>query len=110
MSPEYKDLLSKLIHVKPERRLTLKEIMQHPWYTKFPKTNSFGINVGFDRIPIDDKIFPLMETLGYSGSQAKRYLSFNVKNECTTAYYLYLKKQFKVGESNSADICSDSFN
>ncbi len=33
-----------------------------------------------------------------------------MKNECTTAYYLFLKKQFKLGQANPADICSDCFN
>lgn len=51
-----------------------------------------------------------MEEIGYPASQTKRYLSYNIKNECTTAYYLFLKKQFKKGELNVADICSDSFN
>lgn len=43
-------------------------------------------------------------------NQTKRYLSFNIKNECTTVYYLFLKKQFRKGEINPLDICSDNFN
>jgi 5'-AMP-activated protein kinase, catalytic alpha subunit len=110
VSPEYKDLLGKLINIKPDQRLTLKEIKKHPWFVNFAKINSFGINVGFDRIPIDEKIVHFMESLGYPASQTKRYLAYNVKNECTTAYYLFLKKQFRTGLSNAADICSDTFN
>lgn len=60
VSPEYKDLLSKLINVRPEQRLRLADIRKHPWFVGFNKVNSFGINVGFDRIPIDDKVVTVM--------------------------------------------------
>lgn len=56
VSPEYKDLLSRLINIKPSERLRFKEIKKHPWFVNFSKINSFGINVGFDMIPIDEKI------------------------------------------------------
>lgn len=39
-----------------------------------------------------------------------RYLEYNIKNECTTTYYLFLKKNFKLGLPSIADICSDNFN
>jgi len=60
VSPEYKDLLTKLINIKPENRLRLGDIKKHPWYANFSKMTSFGINVGFDRIPIDEKIVKKM--------------------------------------------------
>ena len=53
VSPEYKDLLSKLINVKPDQRLRLKAIRKHPWFVNFERISSFGIQVGFDRIPVD---------------------------------------------------------
>ena len=74
VSPEYKDLLSRLINVKSEERLRLKDICRHPWFTKFTKINSFGLNVGFSKIPIDFKIVSLMEKLGFPGVQTRRYL------------------------------------
>lgn len=46
----------------------------------FARVNSFGINVGFEKIPIDDKIVTVMEGLGFAGVQTRRYLEYNVKN------------------------------
>ena len=53
VSPEYKDLLGRLINVKPEQRLKLRDIRKHAWFVSFAGVNSFGIQVGFDRIPLD---------------------------------------------------------
>lgn len=67
---------------------------------------SFGINVGFERIPIEEKIVKLMENFNFPATQTRRFLEYNVKNECTTCYYLFLKKNFKSGNGSAADICS----
>nr|VVW86719.1 unnamed protein product [Nymphaea colorata] len=110
VSADYKDLLSRLINVKPENRLRLADIRKHPWFVSFARVNSFGINVGFDKIPIDEKVVLVMEGLGFPPVQTRRYLEYNIKNECTTTYYLFLKKNFKLGLASAADICSEDFN
>lgn len=110
VSVEYKDLVSRLINVKPESRLRLADIKKHPWFNSFSVSSSCGINVGFEKIPIDDKIVQLMENFGFPVAQTRRYLEYNVKNECTTTYYLFLKKNFKIGHPSDADICADNFN
>ena len=51
-----------------------------------------------------------MESFNFPPFQTKRYLEYNIKNECTTTYYLFLKKNFKLGFASNADICSDNFN
>ena len=48
--------------------------------------------------------------MGFKQAKTRQYLQYNIKNECTTVYYLFLKKQFKKGQGNPADICSDIFN
>jgi serine/threonine protein kinase len=74
VSPEYKDLVSKLINVKADCRLRLSEIKKHPWFNNFSLTSSFGINVGFEKIPIDEKIVKIMENFDFPASQTRRYL------------------------------------
>lgn len=44
--------------------------------------------------------------MGYDISRTRRYLEHNVKNDCTAVYYLLLKRNFKLGNGSSADICS----
>jgi hypothetical protein len=51
-----------------------------------------------------------MENLGFDNLQTRRYLEYNIKNECTATYYLFLKKNFKMGLGSTADICSEHFN
>ena len=44
--------------------------------------------------------------MGYDPLRTRRYLEHNVKNDCTAVYYLLLKRNFKLGNGSSADICS----
>ena len=59
---------------------------------------------------VDDKVVTVMESLGFAPVQTRRYLEYNIKNDCTATYYLFLKKNFKLGLPSIADICSESFN
>ena len=47
ISPELKDLLSRMINTKVEKRLRLGQIVQHPWFRLYNPIMSYGINVGF---------------------------------------------------------------
>jgi len=35
VSPDVKDLISRLLQYDPERRLALSEVLKHPWITKY---------------------------------------------------------------------------
>jgi serine/threonine protein kinase len=74
VSADYKDLISKLININPENRLRLSEIRKHPWFNNFNLANSNGINVGFEKIPIDERIVKMMENFNFPVHQTKRYL------------------------------------
>lgn len=110
VSPEYKDLLSKMLNVKPKQRITLPLLKEHPWYKKFngPKCN--GVMVGFENVPIDLQIIDEINSLGYDGQKCQKYLENNIRNEMTTAYYLLIKRNFKKGIPSAYDLCSDDFN
>lgn len=47
ISPELKDLLSKLLCVKPSKRYNIEAIKSHPWYKKYKIPQYSGVNVGF---------------------------------------------------------------
>lgn len=80
VSSEFKDLISKLININPASRLRLSEIKQHAWFKLFEGITGHGITVGYESIPIDDKIVNTMEEYGFSSNQTKRFLSYNIKN------------------------------
>ena len=69
-----------------------------------------GINIGYEEIPIDEKIIKMMTNFGYNEVKTKKYLLFNIKNEFSATYYLFMKKNFKYGAASHADICSNNFN
>jgi 5'-AMP-activated protein kinase catalytic alpha subunit len=57
ISPEFKDLLEKILNVDPSKRYSLEEIYAHPWCKQVDNIplNS-GIIVGYHRMPIDHTI------------------------------------------------------
>lgn len=47
-----------------------------------------------------------MINLGFDPRKTLKYIENNVKNHCTSTYYLLLKKYFKHGKASEMDICS----
>lgn len=47
ISPEAKDLISKLLHINPQMRLTAAEALSHPWMKSFKLGNDSIIDSAF---------------------------------------------------------------
>lgn len=45
-----------------------------------------------------------MEVLGYNVEQARKYIENNIRNQITSAYYLLMKKKFRIGIPSPFDI------
>lgn len=43
VSPEAKDLITKLLQYNPEKRLPLEQVLQHPWITKYFLSNNGSV-------------------------------------------------------------------
>jgi len=62
VSDDAKDIFDKILNTDPEKRLTIDEIRQHPWFKLVPcDTNFKGIKIGYDPVPIDNAILQRME-------------------------------------------------
>jgi len=46
VSPEAEDLISRMLQVEPERRISLKEIWRHPLVQKYQYLDNYGISSG----------------------------------------------------------------
>lgn len=96
VSDSGRDLLKRILTTNPDRRYSIDEIRNHPWYNIHSKrTEPKGIIVGYHKIPIDQKILALAEQYGYDPKIVSKYLKNNKHNKMTTLYYLLLLKHVK---------------
>lgn len=103
ISDDAKDLMSKIISIDPSSRYTIDQIKQHPWYNLASYESVSGIMIGYDRIPIEDKVLIQLEQFGFNYEQARKYLEINKHNHITTTYYLLLKKGLQGQISTTKD-------
>lgn len=100
VSPHAKHLILGLLITDPERRMKLRDIKSHPWFTNTSEKSIkdiIGIKVAENKIPIDAKILSQMGNYNEKAENTRRYLENNRHNHSTTVYYLLLKKQLKNG-------------
>ena len=111
LSDEAKDLITNLLKVKPEERIKLDEIKNHPWFNIFDKKNNYckGIDINKIIIPIDEEIVQEMNKYGISQNIIINDLLKNNFNNITTTYNLLLHKKIKNGKKSVADFCSDLY-
>ena len=92
-------MISKILTVNPEKRFTIEDMRNHRWWKKANLENSFtfGIIIGYHRIPVDQRILNEVVRLGFSEDFTRKCLEANRHNGATTAYYLLMKKHMRQG-------------
>ena len=105
ISQEARDLLKNLLNTDPNKRYTIQDIRNHPWYniTKAEKEPE-GIIIGVNPVPIDFIILNQMEAFGFNQEYAKKCIEANKHNHLTTTYYLLLQRHLKNGGKSVADL------
>ena len=81
----FRDLISKIFIANPQQRISLHQIMKHPWVNEeysFPPSQPY-IDHSFDR-----RIIQLMKKMGYQNPES----SILELTSATTVYYLTKKK------------------
>jgi hypothetical protein len=76
-----------MICLNPTARITISEIMSHPWMSDF--NSSFTYNLTHV-VSINEQIAQKVEGFGYSRQYLTNSLRMHDKNYCTTTYYLLL--------------------
>ncbi len=56
ISPALRDLLSKMINTEPKKRISLKDIYKHEWFSQKAHKTGLGIRLGYDSVPIDEDV------------------------------------------------------
>ena len=106
-SPQFKDLIKRILEKDPNKRITLEQIKQHPWVHSldFNYMKSPGIKLPQDVIPIDLEV---VREMGLNDEQKIKKIIKDVltnsHNKNTCNYYLIIEQRKKKKIKSIADI------
>ena len=112
ISPYAVDLLHRILNVDPEKRYTIEQIKEHPWFNQInPKLNmSEGLLIDYYIVPFDEDIInQMVNEYSFNEQQIKVNLLINKHNHITATYYLILKKKIRMGKKTIGDMTSQLF-
>jgi serine/threonine protein kinase len=88
LSPELKDLFKRILVLNPRDRITLTEILQHPWMGAESKVSAVDIN----GLMIDQNALEKVVKFGYPREFLVNSIRLREVNHCTATYFLLLSK------------------
>ena len=112
LSPLAVDLLHRILNVDPEKRYTIEQIKEHPWFNQLnPKLNmSEGLLIEKYVVPFDEEIInQMVNEYSYNEQLIKVNLLVNKHNHITTTYFLILRKKIRMGKKSIGDMTSQLF-
>lgn len=109
VSSECRHLIKTILNTDPEKRITIDQIRNHPWYKVSTPNEPQGIIYGFHKVTIDEKILSQVSGYGYEPEEVRKYLNANKHNKMTTLYYLLMLKMAKTGYQSPADVNNPLF-
>ena len=104
-----RDLLMHMLDLDPMTRYTLQEVRAHPWFNLIDYKLIPGIIIGYNMIPVDEKILDLCVTYNCDKEKVRESIINNKYNSDSALYYLLIKKLQKKGFHSVSDFCSDEF-
>ena len=111
VSEPAKDLIRCILNTDPNKRYTISQIKNHPWFNMInPRLNTNeGLLITMTVIPIDESIIEQMVEFGFKKDEIRVNLLSNRHNHITVTYYLLLKIKVRKGLSSVSDLVSDEF-
>ena len=99
ISPEAHDLIVRILTTDPEKRITIPQIKQHPWFNlkKMTLSQNPGTMIGFDPMPLDLNLVKKLSEYNIDVDYARKCIEANKHNQVTATYYLLLRKHIKEG-------------
>ena len=107
VSPEYKDLIYRILEKDPNKRLNVEQIKRHNWLHMFDFNfmKSPGIIINTDILPIDINV--VTEMVGYDENKIRNLINdilINKHNNNTISYYLRIESLKRNKGSSISDI------
>ena len=114
ISNKCKDLLKKLLVTDPNKRITIKQIKNHPWIKIYNNKGKLffyeGLFIEKYIIPLDKEIIEKMsKEFDLNEDNIRLCILNNKHNDITTLYYLFLQKKINSNMKSIADLKSDLF-
>ena len=114
VSNNCKDLLKKILVTEPHKRITIKQIKNHPWFKIYNNKGNLilyeGLFIDKYIIPVDEEIVERISNQMNIDIEKIRYSILNNKHDdISTLYYLFLLKKINSGMKSVADLKSDLF-
>ena len=114
VSNNCKDLLKKILVTEPYKRITIKQIKNHPWFKLYNIKGKLilyeGLFIDKYIIPIDEEIIGhISKEMGLNEKEIRLCILNNKHNDITTLYYLFLQKKVNSNLKSVADLKSDLF-
>lgn len=112
LSPEAKDIISKIFQTDPEKRIDIEGLKNHPWY-KLHQPENTAYNYHNMRRSVNDKLVLKLEaSLGFSVESVTKAVENNKHNHLSATYYLLFKKyaqqNYKVNQSQQKQLTSST--
>ena len=92
VSENARHLLSRILDVNPQTRLSISQIRSHPWFNKVKSEYIKGIHVGINQMPINKDLLKQLEEYGFDQLYSQKCIEANTHDNLTTTYYLLMKK------------------
>jgi 5'-AMP-activated protein kinase catalytic alpha subunit len=91
ISQSVQGLIGKMLTTDPEKRITIPEIREHPWYKQIPDAAAIWDGKAKDK-ELRQDIMKQLDGLGFPRDFAVQSLKNQKHNMVTTTYYLLLEK------------------
>lgn len=109
VSPDFIDLVGRMLVVDPRKRATVADLLKHPWITNtlknVPTKYLDSLAVRNFSEP-DPDILKAMQEFGYSPAQVAQHLKANGRNAMTASYYLLYDAKQRAAH-NAQDVVPD---
>ena len=92
------DILKGILETDENKRLTIQQIRDHPWYKQHEEIQYKGIIVGTDQIPVDDKLLDELKKFDHDLDYSRKCIEANKHNNVTASYNLLLKSRLREGK------------
>eukprot|EP00743_Colponemidia_sp_Colp-15_P006575 GILK01007084.1.p1 GENE.GILK01007084.1~~GILK01007084.1.p1 ORF type:complete len:814 (-),score=186.20 GILK01007084.1:185-2626(-) len=94
LSADAKDLFPRLLNVDPAKRISIEDLLQHPWL-QTDERQSTGRKMSCDSSNLDEEIVTEVGQLGYTREFLVKSLDTKEFNHATTCYQLLVDKAGK---------------
>ena len=114
VSDQARDLLNNILVTDPQKRFTINQIKNHPWFSLYNNKGKLMVNEGLNLfkyiIPIDEDVVSSMsDQFGINEQRIRISILSNKHDGISTIYYLLLQKKIKNKRKSIADLKSDLF-